>query len=350
MTTAASQITASRNIRAVKISESDYRYAREMFQWRIETLDPDRKAELMLSGGVDSATVLFTMLESGRRPHCLTFQVGERESNDVRVAAAMCRCFKLEHTIVKIPQSEWELFRDVSEVISRVDWTTTNRIKKTIVQCVHPFLYLYPAMKGNLALCGLGGDSFYLTRRKEQEALAKFGDDYVSAWRRSYSADPDYSDYHIMALASQYQKTMRDFYDFMEMAEWIQRFTVRATHYPREKQASAGVYKDYWKQGHWYRPADRFQIGSGLRQYHELLLSSPTCNPDGSKAVIRIYNRIAREQGAVFGSNLPPRDSHGRLLDDKGQVYMSPAPPPPPIKLATELEGNGDEDESEDDN
>ena len=65
-----------KKVRAVKVSESDYCYAREMFQWRIETLDPDRKAELMLSGGVDSATVLFTMLESGRRPHCLTFQWG----------------------------------------------------------------------------------------------------------------------------------------------------------------------------------------------------------------------------------------------------------------------------------
>lgn len=300
------------------ISAADVLEARRQLVARVARLDPSGEANLMLSGGVDSATILFALLEAGRTPHCLTFQVGDRTSNDVRVASSMCQRFGLRHTIVRIAP---DLLRDdVAQVLCMVDWTKVERVKKTIVQCVHPFLYLCRAMTSDMAFTGIQGDSFFLTDRKSNVARHAHGEEYVWGWRRSYAADPVYSDYHIGDVAQRvYGKTLVDVYDWPWWAWWIQHYSTALTNTPKTKWAAVRIFEDYWRKGAWFREPDRFQIGSGLRELHDTLLRGTR-----HRAVIAVYNEMARGLGVDIGTNIPPYTDRGLILAPDGSAYGEP--------------------------
>lgn len=313
------------NTRKTLIPRAAFLHAREWFVRRAAELDPERQADVLLSGGVDSTTVLFAMLESGRRPRCVTFHVEGIESEDLRAARAITHTFSLEHLVVPVPVDLDTLIRDVGIVIGLIDWSTTDKIRKTVVQCCHPFLYVYPKL-APLALCGLAADDFYLTNRSDAIAIHRDGETAASAWRRSRSPDPDAADFHIIDIGRRhYGKTVIDFYDWRWFAAWIQQFPISQTHHPRQKWASVGIFEDYWRRGNFYRENSPFQVNSGLRTAHDALLDSPA-NWVGAKQVLGIYRAMAERQGLLgrLGTNLPRRDSKDRLIDDLGRVYGAP--------------------------
>ncbi len=51
----------------------------------------NRKAIVLLSGGLDSATVLYWALREGYRPHALIFDYGQRHKREIRGAKALLR-------------------------------------------------------------------------------------------------------------------------------------------------------------------------------------------------------------------------------------------------------------------
>lgn len=294
------------------INELQIQQARRRLLRRVEETDLKGEAALLLSGGVDSATTLFAMLEAGRRPRCYTFHLAGQNSTDLLVAQRMCAHFALEHTAIAVPTSLEILAQDVRRVLSLVDWRRVSRLKKTIVQCVHPFLYLYPAIKEKLLLCGLGGDSFFLTDRKSQVTLHREGEEAVRWQRQSWFHDPEYSDYHIADIGARcYGKTLIDFYDFSWLAAWFQQFTHAELHRPKVKSAAVRWFLDYWRQGNWYREPSAFQINSGLREVHDSLLRQPG---ERARAVIAIYYRLAREMRLAFGTEKYARSESGQML------------------------------------
>lgn len=293
--------------------------AREQIIARALRLAEGRQSPvLLLSGGVDSATLLFALLEAGLSPRCVTFQVGDRLSTDVKVASRMTSRFGLRHQIVYI--DPLALRQDVERILQLVDWSGVTRLKKTIIQCVHPFLYLCPQLDDDLALNGLQGDAFFLTRRSEAVAIHKHGDEHVWDWRRSFSADPDYSDFHIADVSARsFGVRLRDIYDWPWWAWWIQHFSPTLTNKPVIKYAAVALFEEFWRRAAWYRPPDRFQIGSGLRDLHDTLLTGTH-----HRAVIGYYHQVAKELGIQVGTHLLARDEKGRLLNQDGTIYGWP--------------------------
>lgn len=275
------------------ISAEQGQIARRVLVKRAAQLDPDGQAELFLSGGVDSATILFALLEAGRRPRCLTFQLGDTVSVDAAVAASMCAAFGLEHTVVRLPRDTEQLLADVRWVLGHVDWRQTT-VKKTIVQCCHPALYLYPAMHGAYGLWGLSGDDIMRTNR--QLAL----DDYHQGWqkfsrlRRSSTDDPRFTDYHVIDIGRRvFGKRIEDFYNFPAWWAWVQQFPTPEVNHPKQKYAALIAFPDYWRRGNWYRTNSPYQINSGIRQYHDLLLDRPEFAD--CTVVQQVYRRLAQE-------------------------------------------------------
>jgi hypothetical protein len=304
----------------MRITLSDFEDGRSVCRSRLSAVDPNGQAALLLSGGIDSVTVLFSMLSTGRKPDCFTFAMDGNDSADLRSSVSLCRKFGLKHHVVRIPALLESILEDTRWTIAKIDWTRTTDIKKTIVQCVHPFRHVGPVLPP-LTLCGLGGDSFYLTRRQERMAARDLGDAAVSKWRRSFASDPDYSDFHIMDTCRRaHGKTIIDFYDDPGWTAWIRRFPLSATHRPIEKYASVGLWPDYWSQGKFLRQQSSFQVNSGLRDRHDLLLKGTP-----HKAIIALYRQMARDLGVRIGGNLPRRDPDGRLLDDRGYVIGEPS-------------------------
>lgn len=200
------------------IAKAELALYRERMCALVEMHDQDKTAELALSGGVDSMTVLFAMLETGRKPTCFTFYLQDTPSEDLLSSQAVCKRFGLKHRAVEIPWDIRKLAHDVRHLILRAEV-----LKKTIIQCMHPWLYLYPAMESDLALCGLGGDDLLCTQRKVQVLLNMKGEQALreSGYRKCYSSDLNFSAANIIRLGEEYGKRLIDVYDDRELEAWF---------------------------------------------------------------------------------------------------------------------------------
>ena len=63
----------------------------------------ERSAIILLSGGLDSSTVLAEATRGGRRCHALSFRYGQRHEHEIKAASTIARHFEVrEHTVLDI--------------------------------------------------------------------------------------------------------------------------------------------------------------------------------------------------------------------------------------------------------
>ncbi len=63
----------------------------------------ERSAIILLSGGLDSSTVLAEATRGGRRCHALSFRYGQRHEHEIKAASTIARHFEAcEHTVLDI--------------------------------------------------------------------------------------------------------------------------------------------------------------------------------------------------------------------------------------------------------
>jgi hypothetical protein len=275
---------------------------RDILIARYRELDPDGSTDIFLSGGVDSATMLFAALENGFRPHCITFHLEGVSSSDLRVATAMTKELGVRHTIVTIPRSLDVLIDDVHRVMKdTIDWSYMADVSSRLIQVMHPVLYLVPAMRGPAAMLGMGGDVIAATSRAAGMVFSAEGE--FGAWGlRSYKAfDPASSGYLFDRFAAKSDKRVHEFYHSPEIVKWARSMTLREFNRPRQKQALVACFPEYWRRGKWYRENSPYQINSGLRVHHNLLLKTKY-NTSGFTKVIGCYRAIGKTMGLEFGA------------------------------------------------
>ena len=67
--------------------------------------------------------------------------------------------------------------------------------------------------------------------------------------------------------------------------------------YPFQKGIAVRAFPEFWGLRPWRRRRDPLQVGSGIRAWHDELLSSAALNRRGSRLVVGVYNEMAREVG-----------------------------------------------------
>lgn len=271
-------------------SQTDAKAFRDICIKRAEEIDADGSAALALSGGTDSLTVLFSMLELGRKPTCYTFHMSGINSVDYVSSHKICSDFGLKHVEVIVPSDLETMYHDIERVIPYCE-----QIKKTIIQCMVPWLYIYPALAERKIVTGIGGDDLFCTQRKLQVILFNQGDEAIAKYRKCYSDDLSFSAANIARFSAAYGKKFVDFYNTNSIFGFMSGFSVNAINKPVMKYASIKAFADYYKRGNYYRDQTEhsYQINSKLRDCHDLLLKSKY-NTGGHKAIIGIYNDIAR--------------------------------------------------------
>jgi asparagine synthetase B (glutamine-hydrolysing) len=285
-----------------KVTQVDLDLARDMFIRRYQRLDPDGKAALALSGGTDSVTILFAMLASGHKPRCYTFYVDGIESTDLLSSRTLCKHFDLELVECKLPSDPTAIMADIHNYIEDCEYT-----KKTIIQCMHPWLYLYPAIKERgdiLILNGLGGDELAVNQRKTMVKLHKEGEEAIIPIRsKNYSNDIRFSGGNIIRYGLKWGIENIDFYNDQEIIDFYLQFKVKALHKPVEKYIQAGAFADYYRMGKFYRKHDSYQINSGLKYAHEKILQTKW-NLRDSKDMIAIYNDVRNGKYGKYNETL----------------------------------------------
>ena len=61
------------------------------------------KAVVILSGGMDSTTLLYDAISKGYEVHAITFNYRQRHEKEIRCAMNTCKVLKIPHTIVPLP-------------------------------------------------------------------------------------------------------------------------------------------------------------------------------------------------------------------------------------------------------
>lgn len=67
-----------------------------------------KKAIVLLSGGLDSTTCLALALSQGYDCHALSFAYGQRHLVELQAAKKIAAHFKVKHTIIELPQIQFE--------------------------------------------------------------------------------------------------------------------------------------------------------------------------------------------------------------------------------------------------
>ena len=277
-----------------RFTKNDASELRDLFNKRIEKIDPNKEAALALSGGTDSMTALLAMIDTGRHPRCYTFYMSGIISKDLLSARHACKYFGLDLTEIAVPSDIDTMYADIKRVIPLCE-----NVKKTIVQCMIPWLYIYPAIKEEIIISGMGGDDFYATQRKLRVRYHREGDKSILNDRKWYGDDLRFSEANIIRLADKYGKKHIDFYadeNDKSIEAFLLQYSFDAINKPFDKYPSVVAYADYYEAEPLYRDQTEhsYQINSRLRDCHDRLLNS-RYNRCGHKAIIGLYNQIARE-------------------------------------------------------
>lgn len=94
-----------------------------------------KKVVIILSGGMDSATLLYHYLDEKANVHAISFNYGQRHSRELRCAEELCLLNKIPHQIVDLPITN--LLQGSSQTDDRVDVPeghyADENMKKTVV-------------------------------------------------------------------------------------------------------------------------------------------------------------------------------------------------------------------------
>lgn len=246
------------------------------------------RAALALSGGVDSCCALFALLDLGLRPRCLTFTLGGYESEDLAAARKVARAFHLELDVVRIPHNPEVLEKDVRWLIPHTG------TRKTWVQCGHPWLYLAVAAKEagfDKVFCALMADELWGTSRKVMAYWRAEGDYWALERRRENFEELRGVAVAERVVARELGVTILDPFNNDRVRDVMLGCGYADLHRPVPKAMALAMYDGLFRLVEHRRPLN-YQIGSGIRAWHDTLLSGPL-NARGSKAVVAVYNDIA---------------------------------------------------------
>jgi asparagine synthetase B (glutamine-hydrolysing) len=121
---------------------------------------PENDAAVLLSAGVDSSSVLFALLEAGKRVTAYSFCLDDRTSTDVKYAQITAKEFGVPFVQIPLPTSTDVLREDL------VDLVRFGAKKKTDFECGWPMLYAYKAITERDIFSGMGADGHFCISKK----------------------------------------------------------------------------------------------------------------------------------------------------------------------------------------
>jgi asparagine synthetase B (glutamine-hydrolysing) len=258
-----------------------------------DTIGNENRVAVSISGGKDSMTILFGLLELGVTPIGYCFHVEGVESTDFKVAKKICHDLGVEFVECIIPKQV--NIKYIEDLIFKY-----NRRTKTEVECHYPYFYVFPLVKEKIMLVGLAaGVMMPLTKkacihyRKDHEALVEY---------RNYC-------YHnvtpkAMNELNNMAKTIKVEAPFHtdEILEWFNSKQWDELHKPKEKQVLIDLFPEMFNKHNTMRQMS-FQCGdSKIREIFEPLLQDKNLNINNRSRLLDLYRDIyeTRKQPRLY--------------------------------------------------
>jgi len=203
----------------------------------------------------------------------------------VVAAKIACETWGLPLCIVQIPRSS--LLEDVKVLTGKFRAT-----RKTLVQCAHPLLHLLPAIAEEQVFTGLTADDWWGSSKSDAINCSGNHAEFQRR-RRARLQDVETSGYALwQRIAEAYGKRLCVPYRSTEVTSWMLSRTWEQLNRPKQKQAAIDAFIAEYSRVAIYRRNCNLQCGSGIREWHDTLLSRP-CNVNRRTNVVALYKDLA---------------------------------------------------------
>jgi asparagine synthetase B (glutamine-hydrolysing) len=266
-------------------------YLREFINEYFSNKITDKQSvSLLFSGGTDSLTCLFSLLDLGIKPKLYSFHLENIIHDDIVISKQVSDYYQLQHEIIEIKRDIRQLKNDVQYLIPAFNIT-----RKTNVQCTYPFLHVLPHIEEQYVVTGLCADDLYGSAKSVTIKAAK--DKTVFDEIRNKTFDNLYSSAYkpIKELVENvYNKTLIAPYREPKIIDFFMQFSWSELNKPKQKQLSLTAYEDFFSRQNIYRRNNNLQVGSKIREWHsELVLTD--INKYNRRRVDEIYKDLGKE-------------------------------------------------------
>jgi asparagine synthetase B (glutamine-hydrolysing) len=250
-----------------------------------EKLEPGPVA-LLFSGGTDSLTVLWTLLDLGARPTCYTFHLSYYESPDARVSRAACEHWGVPQVVVtEDGRPRAEQVRDVVRAI--------GSSRKTHVEVMYGYWFLLEAAREEQVFTGLQADTLYGSYKTAAIRYGKASAADFAVYRRNLVASMDQEGLRqARLLARRFGKRLETPYTDDRVREFFFRYSWAQLNRPKQKMPPILAFEDRFREVPLYRHDDNMQVGSRLREHLGALLDDPEVNVNGRRSAAKLYEDL----------------------------------------------------------
>lgn len=242
----------------------------------------DKSVAILLSSGVDSQSVLFSLLSMNITPIVYSFTLDTHESTDFKKAKQIANLYDLEFVPILLP-TDIDILKSDIKILKSL-----GAIKKTDFECGWPMLHAYRQIKEEVIASGLGADGHFCISKKGMIHYK----DRIDEFRDSLFDNVSYAQQPIHKLLSvEYNKLLYfPFLDY-EIREYFRGKSWDEINKPKQKQTIRDTYPVEFEK---CKPTlhTNYQKGdSGIDKLFVSLLNTDW-NIGNWKSVVGIYNAI----------------------------------------------------------
>jgi len=242
----------------------------------------ETRVALALSGGKDSTTILFALLEMGITPICYSLHVEGIDSSDYVTAKRNCESLGVEFHEVVIPKKI-----DVARLTELI--VKHKRVNKVDVEVYLPLMYLLDEVKEKVLLVGITAGVMLPLSKK---ACIHFKNDPVALnkWRDKdweFVTKKDFIDLNNFS-----DIIVRDPFYSEDILAWFKKQSWDTLHKPNQKQVLIDLFPEQYAKIKTL-PQISMQVGdSGIREIYTPLLEDKSINLKNRNRVNELYKDI----------------------------------------------------------
>jgi len=245
-----------------------------------------KNVAVFLSSGVDSQSILFSLLETNKNVTTYTFHLNGVNSTDLIYAKKCAETFGVNHIPIPLPLSIKQLKSDI------VYMTKQLHVKgKSNIECTWPMLYAIKRCKELDIATGACSDGHFVLSKKGilhySQTIIK-----MNEFKQKLFNNPNYAQIQTLSnFAKIYKKRMYPFYYSREVVNLFMNKSWAELNKPRQKQPILDAFPEYFKKVKQFKHTN-LQLGDSGISDHFLKLLRSDWNINNWKSPVGIYNAV----------------------------------------------------------
>ena len=242
----------------------------------------ETKVAIALSGGKDSTTILFALLELGITPIAYSLHVDGNESTDYKIAKQTCKSLGVAFNEVILPK-----VADKQRIVDLI--VKYDRVNKVDIECYYPLQLMLDQVKEKILLVGITA-GVMVPLSKKACIHFKHDKDKLNEWREKdweYVTKKDFIDLNRFSAI-----IVRDPFYNRAILDWFKQQSWDSLHKPNQKQVLIDMFPEMFAKIK-TMPQVSMQVGdSGIREIYEPLLLDKELNYRNRNRVNELYKDI----------------------------------------------------------